>query len=91
VKLAELVRKGTDFNLFEESVLLNREMAKEDDDDGENTESDDENDEADGFVEDIRITVHCLMDLVPSMEQALQQQNSSNSSVLLEEPRGRVL
>lgn len=62
--------------------MLNNGINKGNDDDGENSENDGGNDQADGVIEDIRPSVHYVMDLIPSMEQVLQQ-TSANMSMPL--------
>jgi hypothetical protein len=53
----------------------------EDDEDEEEEDGSDgkveSDNEVDGFVVDIQFYVECLMDLIPSMDQVLQQHNST--------------
>jgi hypothetical protein len=70
------------------STALNSEIVEDNDSSEHENKSDNENEneeETDGFVTDIQISVQCMMDLIPSMEQVLQQQSSTKASLMFEE------
>ena len=86
-----MVTKGTDLNLNEMATAFKNDEEEDDEDDRQHDDKSGEEseEEADGFVTDIHVSVQCMMDLIPSMEQVLQQKNST--APLFEEERGRRL
>jgi hypothetical protein len=71
-ELKVIVRNGVGWKQDDEDMTQKSED-KEDNDDEEDSE-DESPDDADEFVVDMHTSIQCLMDLVPSMEQVLQQQ-----------------
>jgi hypothetical protein len=80
-ELKVIVRNGVGWKEDDENMTQESEDREQDNDDEEDSE-DESPDNANEFVVDLHTSIQCLMDLVPSMEQVLQQQ-----AVGLEPPR----